>query len=136
MKLKKKEGKVDKYAILVISLVSVFIIVIVSIYAFSDMDKKSKIDRVGRNYIMLMESKGYLSSTDEQEMIKDLKKIGVTNISTVGTTKAKVGYGKDIKLKVSGKVATNTFNIKGIFEVDRKDSMVDVYIDESSISKD
>ena len=46
MKLKKKEGKVDKYAILVISLVSIFIIVIVSIYAFSDMEKKSKIDRV------------------------------------------------------------------------------------------
>ena len=112
MKLKKKEGKVDKYAILVISLVSIFIIVIVSIYAFSDMEKKSKIDRVGRDYMMLMESKGYLSSTDEQEMIKD------------------------IKLKVSGKVATNTFNIKGIFEVDKKDSMVDVYIDESSISKD
>ena len=81
------------------------------------MEKKSKIDRVGRDYMMLMESKGYLSSTDEQETIKDLKKIGVTNISTVGTTKAKVGYGKDIKLKVSGKIATNTFNIKVIFEV-------------------
>ena len=110
MKLKKKEGKVDKYAILVISLVSIFIIVIVSIYAFSDMEKKSKEQTErGRDYMMLMESKGYLSSTDEQEMIKDLKKIGVTNISTVGTTKAKVGYGKDIKLKVSGKIATNTF---------------------------
>lgn len=135
MKFKKKDGKVDKYATLVVSLMVIFIVIIVSVYAYSDMEKKSKIDRVGRNYIMMMESKGYLSSSDEQGLINDLKKLGVTNISTSGTTKSKVDYGASIKLKVAGKVSTNTFNIRGIFDLEREDSLVDISIDESSTTK-
>ncbi|MDB2104989.1 MULTISPECIES: hypothetical protein [Clostridium] len=135
MKFKKKDGKVDNYIVLTICLVVIFIAIIISAYNFSDMEKKSKIDRVGRNYIMQMESKGYLSSTDEQELIKELKKLGVTNISTAGTTKTKVDYGEDIFLKVSGKVNINTFKVKSLFDVEKNGTLVDISIDEKSTGK-
>lgn len=131
----KKDGRVDNMASLILGLVTMFMMLMIVVFAFADMEKKSKVDNIGRNYILRMESTGYLTSSDEQALMEDLKKLGVTGISITGTTKSKVGYGESIYLKIKGKIEINTFSIAGIFDMGKKMESVDISIDKTSTAK-
>lgn len=135
MKFNKKDGTVGKMGIILLALISMFIALMMMISAFGDMENKSKVDSIGRKYILSMESKGYLSNEDEIKMINELKSIGGKNISTVGTTKSKVGYGNDIFLKVNGQIEVSAYEFKAPFDIKKTTELVNMEIDLSSIAK-
>ena len=92
MKLKKKKGSISKFGIPLFTIVAVFSIIVMFITYLNDFDKKDNVGIIAREYLLRMETEGYLNSTDEAELIKDLTECGVKNISLSGTTKNKVGY--------------------------------------------
>lgn len=135
MNLKKKDGNVGKMGVVLVSLIAMFILLMITIFSFSDMEKKTSIDEVGRNYILRMESTGFLTNSEEVNMINDLKKLGVKNISTAGSTKSKVGYGKEISLNASGVVDVTSYVVKDLFKIEKVKTPVDIKISKTSTAK-
>ncbi len=134
--LMKKDGRVDKGATLLFYMMIMFIMVITSLNAFKDMENKNNIGHVGRNYMLRIESNGYLSKSDEFNMVRELESLGVTDINTIGTTKSKVGYGNECLLNISGKYKMTVVEFMDHFNVKESTQIVDVLINKKSTSKD
>lgn len=58
--------------------------------------------QIAREYMLLMETEGYLNSTDEANLIDELENAGLSNISLEGTTLSEVNYGDRIYLVING----------------------------------
>lgn len=102
--LNKKQGfeVIVNMAVAFILLIPVFAIVITFINIGGDTIKATKFDGIANEYIMRMESKGYLYSMDEIDLKQELEKAGLTNIDLSGTTKNNIGFGQSIKLNIKG----------------------------------
>ena len=66
--------------------------------------KKTIISQLARSYILRMETTGYLSQAQEDELRNRLETVGVTQIDLTGSTREPVGYGGEIVLRISGKI--------------------------------
>lgn len=66
--------------------------------------KKTMISQLARSYILRMETMGYLTQEQEEELRRRLETEGMSQIDLAGTTKEPVGYGGEIVLKISGKI--------------------------------
>ena len=99
--MKKKKGYIiADIGIPLLTLVFVGIVII----SFSIFTKESKrindLDRLGREYILRMESNGYLSDTNRNTLTQELQAIGANNISIQGTM-TPVPYASKINLSIS-----------------------------------
>lgn len=63
--------------------------------------RKEEFQMLGRQYIITMETTGYLDNSMKSQLINDLKELGATSVSLSGTTMNQVGYGEKITLAVS-----------------------------------
>lgn len=66
--------------------------------------RKSQIGQVARKYILRMETTGYLTASDQNNLSQELQALGVTGIDFNGTTRVCVGYGAPISLHIYGKL--------------------------------
>lgn len=64
--------------------------------------QKDEVSQVARQYILRMETVGYLTDSDRVSLIHTLADMGVSNIDLTGTTTSDVGYGNPIILNISG----------------------------------
>lgn len=78
---------------------------------FVDMTPSNRKEDIKREYILRMESTGYMTPDDMTSMKSELESIGAYDISFNGTTISKVEYGQYIYLNVTGKIKTS--GIKG-----------------------
>ena len=67
-------------------------------------NRKTEMGQLARNYVLRMETVGYLTDADEELLRKELEAQGIQNVSLEGTTKVPVGYGARIRLRITGKV--------------------------------
>lgn len=135
MKLKKKEGSIHKFAIPLLTLIAVFIIMMVYINYSADLNKKDKIDIIAREYLLRIETEGYLTSGDETQLLNDLQAIGVENVSLIGTTLTKVGYGNKISLVINGQLAVNNYTVNNLLSITKGTTKLNIAIDKSSTAK-
>ena len=135
MKLKKKKGSIAKFGIPLFTIVAIFSIVIMLVTNLSDYDGKDRVDLVAREYLLRMETQGYLNSTDESELYRDLESLGVKNISIVGTTRSKVGYGKKITLSIKGQLEITSYTVADIFKITKTPKLADINVNKSSTAK-
>ena len=77
------------------------------------------IDRMGRKYILQMETDGYLTAGNKNKLISSLESIGVKNISLAGTTMQNVAYGSEIDLMISCDVEVENITMEG-FKIKKK----------------
>lgn len=63
---------------------------------------KLEVNQIAREYILRMETKGYLDSEDRLSLLWKLQEEGMTQVDLEGTTYEEVGYGEPIVLKISG----------------------------------
>lgn len=68
--------------------------------------------RIERQFMLQMETDGYLSPSVRDKLTEELAKIGVSDISLDGTTLTQAGYGNDVILSVTGRL--NVAIITGI----------------------
>lgn len=135
MKLKKKEGSIAKFGIPLFTMVAVFSIIVMFITYLNDIDKKDSVEIVAREYILKMETVGYLNSSDEADLYKDLEKLGVKNISIEGTTRSKIGYGKKITLSIKGQMEVTSYNVQNMFKITNTPKLVEISEQKSSTAK-
>lgn len=76
-------------------------------------DIKDDIDATINQYVLCLETDGYLSETNQNSLINDLTKLGVTDIDLTGTDDVmnpKI-YGERVALQVKGNLEVPTFQI-------------------------
>jgi len=133
--LKKKEGNVIDYSIVFIALLVSFFIILVSMDITKLRSDENDIDNIGRRYLLVLETKGYLPTEEQTSLINELQGVGVTNINIVGTTTSKVGYGNDVFLKVVGNKKIKDYSVDSKLSFEKTDKEVPVNIDLKSIAK-
>ncbi len=70
-------------------------------------NKKFEINQLARKYILRMETIGYLTSNDKNQLNQELLELGIGNFNFEGTTLNQVGYGNNIALCISGYIQGN-----------------------------
>lgn len=114
-KLRKSEGSfLDGVAMPLISIIALAAMLVVFITSTNDANASFKIKEVSRRYILKIESKGYLNSTDENNLRKDLSDIGIYDINLEGTTKNKGEYGEEVYLYIKGKYNIEQYAMRGL----------------------
>ena len=66
--------------------------------------RKTAAGQIARNYILRMETVGYLTKADEECLREELTRNGITDIDLEGTTKEQTVYGTEITLRIRGKI--------------------------------
>ncbi len=98
---KKNKGMIQDIMPSIVIIIACAILMLMFVYILGMMQKCEEVRQVGRRYILVMETEGYLSDEQEKQMKKDLVSIGIaeTDIFIDGdTTKSGVNYGKPVKL--------------------------------------
>lgn len=113
---KKEAGSIIEnmlVSLLGIVMVTAFLVIIFG--AFASISDKWHMNQVAREYLLIMETEGYLTNADKIDLIEELEACGLYDISLSGTTTSEVGYGERIYLKISGTYDNNVLRFTGGF---------------------
>lgn len=66
--------------------------------------RKAEVSQIARQYILRMETVGYLTEADRIALRQELDEAGVTEVELSGTTMTPVTYGDMITLEIRGKL--------------------------------
>lgn len=66
--------------------------------------RKTEVSQIARQYILKMETVGYLTEADRIRLGQELSGAGVTQLELDGTTLSPVEYGDIITLEIRGKL--------------------------------
>lgn len=66
--------------------------------------QKAEVSQIARQYILKMETVGYLEEADRIRLGRELDSAGVTDLELAGTTMSPVTYGDIITLEIRGRL--------------------------------
>lgn len=98
-------------------------------------NRKNEIDIIAREYLLRMESNGYLTDSDVIELNNDLKDAHMTDIDISGTTITEVQNGDTIVVSIKGKLELLSFKILDIFSTEEDLEQKDISITKKSTAK-
>ena len=113
LKKKKEASIVENMLVMLLELVVVSAFLVIIFGAFSGISDKWGMRQVAREYMLLMETEGYLSSSDRVALIEELEEYGLYNISLSGTTTSRQEYGSRIYLCITGTYDDNILAYAG-----------------------
>lgn len=123
MKVTKKEEGTSAISSMLSMVLTVFLVAILLIVYFGHManiDKRDTLDVIAREFILKMETTGYLTEELEDELIKKLNAVGLKNVDLTGTTRSEAGYGQQILLCIAGELQLNSYTLESIFGFQEK----------------
>ena len=88
--------------VMMINMVVMCAFLVIIFGAFSGISDKWGMRQTAREYMLIMETEGYLPAADQSVLIAELESYELYNISLSGTTTREVDYGDRIYLKISG----------------------------------
>lgn len=92
----------ENMIVMLLEIVVVCAFIVIIFGAFSGISNKWGMRQVAREYILLMETEGYLNSADQTSLRVELESYGLYNVSFSGTTVGEVDYGERIYLSING----------------------------------
>lgn len=112
---KKKEANsvVENMLVALVGIVMVTAFLVIIFGAFAGISDKWQISQVAREYMLLMETEGYLTDSDKALLESELESLGMYDISFEGSTLAEAGYGERIYLKIRGTYDNNILLFAG-----------------------
>ena len=93
IKKKKPASMVENMLVMMINMVVMCAFLVIIFGAFSGISDKWGMRQTAREYMLIMETEGYLPATDQSALIAELQGYGLYNISLSGTTTSEVNYG-------------------------------------------
>ena len=102
LKKKKQASMIENMLVMMINMVVMCAFLVIIFGAFSGISDKWGMRQTAREYMLIMETEGYLPAADQTALIAELESYGLYNISLSGTTMREVNYGDRIYLKISG----------------------------------
>lgn len=115
----------------------VVIMVLLLVYAswIRNLELKSEVDTIARNYLLQMETTGHLTPAAQESLRNDLEKIGMSSIDFKNTTVDEVNYGDTILLEIEGNLAIRDYQYLDFFTLDKKSGTIRVKIYLTSTAK-
>ena len=111
---KKEAGSViENMLVTLIGIVMTTAFLVIIFGAFSSISDKWHMRQVAREYLLIMETEGYLPASDQASLKAELAECGLYNISLSGTTTSEVGYGERVYLKIKGTYDNNILAFAG-----------------------
>lgn len=98
----KDKGSIGELLGTTICMLALLSLILVFFRNMEQIQCKASASQIARKYMLQMECVGCLEETTEQSMIAELEKLGLSSISTEGTSKVKAPYGADITLHFEG----------------------------------
>lgn len=113
LKKKRKASVIENTLVMFINLVLVCAFLVIIFGAFSGISDKWGMRQVAREYMLIMETEGYLKPADQAALKAELENYGLYNISFLGSTTSEVNYGDRIYLCISGTYDDNVLAFAG-----------------------
>ena len=113
LKKKKQASMIENMLVMMINMVVMCAFLVIIFGAFSSISDKWGMRQTAREYMLIMETEGYLPAADQTALIAELESYGLYNISLSGTTMREVNYGDRIYLKISGTYNENVLAFAG-----------------------
>lgn len=110
---KKKAAIIENMLVTMVSLVCVCAFLVIIFGAFSGISDKWSMRQAAREYLLIMETEGYLKPQDADDLVRELNSYGLYNVSLTGTTMSEVHYGERIYLKITGSYDDNILAFAG-----------------------
>ena len=104
---------IENMLVMMINMVVMCGFLVIIFGAFSGISDKWGMRQTAREYMLIMETEGYLPAADQTALIAELESYGLYNISLSGTTMREVNYGDRIYLKISGTYNENILAFAG-----------------------
>ena len=93
---------IENLLVMMINMVLLCAFLVIILGAFAGISDKWQMRQVAREYMLLMETEGFLNSEDQAAMIAELEACGLYDIDISGKTVSEVEYGDRIFLNISG----------------------------------
>lgn len=100
----KDDGNMGEFCSTMICILALITLMMAFLDCMALVNCKTAVGQIARNYILRMETVGYLNKADEDLLKKELAECGVSEVSLLGTTRKQVNYGSEIKLHIQGKI--------------------------------
>ena len=113
IKKKKKASIMENMLVMLLELIVVCAFLVIIFGAFSGISDKWGMRQAAREYMLIMETEGYLNATDQAALRSELESYGLRNISFSGTTTREVEYGNRIYLCIRGTYDDNILAFAG-----------------------
>lgn len=104
---------IENMLVMMLNMVVLCAFLVIIFGAFSGISDKWGMRQTAREYMLIMETEGYLTQTDSANLISELEGYGLYDVSLSGTTMSEVDYGSRIYLKISGTYNENVLSLAG-----------------------
>ena len=131
----KKEGSMMKMLPVLLSVVTLAMLSIIYLNNMQTMELKERTEQMAREYILRMETKGYLSEEEKNIMILELQEWGCKNISLSGSTFINAGYGNPVQLCINLSIPHTNIILDNLFDIERENEFLDIKILKRTIAK-
>lgn len=108
--MKKRKGAIEEMFSLFFGILISVVIVVLFLYTVNVVSIDADINRIGRKYLLEMETQGYLTASARTELEQQLRDMGATEIDFTGTTMSEPGYGNPIYLEVTVRIPLRFLN--------------------------
>lgn len=116
--LKKRKGsKTIDFISIVMALIVMVIISVIMTSWMANIDDKDQIDLIARKYLLKMETEGYLTGQEEQNLLSELAENKMSSVSLNGTSRTEVGYGNVVNLHITGSLEIYNYQFLGLFQI-------------------
>lgn len=102
--MKKECGNVGDIMITGICMLAMTVVMLSYMDNVQLIQQKTEVGQLARQYILRMETVGYLTPQDRTMLTARLQEMGVSEINYEGTTENEVGYGEPLTLQIQGKL--------------------------------
>lgn len=137
--MKKRKGSIPlgELLVLLLGLVAVMMVFSEFLSVCRGIAIKDEANQIARNYILEMETVGYLNAASSNSLRQELSLLGVTNVDLTGTTMADAGYGNRVYLRISFQIPTETLNTSGgdLMSFFFEDTQIPISIEKMSTAK-
>lgn len=135
MGMDKKRGSMMKMLPVLLAMAAMTAITVMYLTYMSDYDKRESADQIAREYILKMETQGYLTVEMKDNLITDLGDIGFGHINLQGTTMSKADYGDEIVLIINAVLETKEHIFEHLLGKRTDSKMRQIKISKKSTSK-
>lgn len=104
---KKSPANVMNLVTIGMAILAITIVVMVYLQCTELLLLKLEVSQVSRKYILKMETEGYLTPHNQNELLLELKELGLKDVELTGTTLLPVAYGDTIILRIKGNIQKN-----------------------------
>ncbi len=102
--LRREQGNVGDVMMMGLMVLAMAVVMMTFLDLIQLVQKKTDVRQISRQYLLEMETVGYLPADSAEELRKDLEELGAEEISLDGSTLRQAAFGEVITLKISGKL--------------------------------